>query len=147
MRKEIVKKIEIPKGVKIDIDNMKVIIEGGRGKISRMFKGRFIIEKGDNIIELKVKRATKKDKRLLNSAFSHIKNMIHGVSEGYTYKLKVCFVHFPISLSVEGKNLIVKNFLGEVKSRRAEILQGVEMKIDKDLVIITSADKERAGQT
>ncbi len=43
--------------------------------------------------------------------------------------------------------LLIKNFLGEKKPRVAKILPGVEVNIEKNIITISSPNKELAGQT
>ena len=61
---------------------------------------------------------------------SHIENMITGVTKGFKYKMRFCYAHFPINVSSvkEGNNDVVeiRNFLGEKKVRRVELLEGVK---------------------
>ncbi len=147
MRKEVGKQIEIPEGVTVHVEGKKVSVEGKKGKLEREFKGKLSIVKKDNFIEVINKKSTKNDKKMINSTAAHIKNMVHGASEGYEYKLKACSAHFPMSLSIEGKTIIIKNFLGEIKARKAEILEGVTVKLDKEFITLSSADKEKAGQS
>lgn len=55
--------------------------------------------------------------------------MITGVVSGFKYKMRFCYAHFPINVScvTEGKKQIVeiRNFLGEKKVRRIELMDGV----------------------
>jgi large subunit ribosomal protein L6 len=73
--------------------------------------------------------------------------MIKGVTQGYECKMKTVFSHFPIKTSVEGKQLIIQNFLGERFARRAEILENVKVEINGENIILTATDKEKVGQT
>jgi len=60
---------------------------------------------------------------------SHITNMITGVTEGFKYKMRFCYAHFPINAAMvkNGTKEVVeiRNFLGEKKVRRIELLDGV----------------------
>ena len=50
---------------------------------------------------------------------AHIKNMIVGVTQGFRYKMRLVYAHFPINVNIEGKNLLeIRNFLGEKEVRR-----------------------------
>ena len=73
--------------------------------------------------------------------------MIKGVLEGYQYSLQICFVHFPMTVRIDKDKFFVKNFLGESKERRAQILPNTEVKVAADKITVTSPDKEAAGQT
>ena len=52
-----------------------------------------------------------------------------------------------MTVKVKGKKLEIKNFLGEKVPRIADIVNDVDVKIEGDEIIITSANKEAAGQT
>lgn len=55
--------------------------------------------------------------------------MIKGVTEGFKYKMRFCYAHFPINVTCvkEGNDDIVevRNFLGEKRVRRIPLLDGV----------------------
>jgi large subunit ribosomal protein L6 len=78
---------------------------------------------------------------------SHIKNMIKGVTQGFTVKLKIVFAHFPMSIKVLGNNVIVENFFGERRPRKASISGDVQIKVEGDDVIIQGIDLEAVTQT
>ncbi len=139
--------IEIAEGVKGELKEGVLKIEGKQGTVSRSFRNpRIKIEIVENKIKLRAKRVTKREKKLIGSLGSHIKNMIRGASEGYIYKLKICSGHFPMNVSISGKELIVKNFLGEKIPRKLKLKEGVKAKVEGDIITIESPDKELAGQ-
>ena len=148
MKREIFQEIAIPEGIEIEIEGNSAIIKGKLGEIKKRFGFKNIkLEKKEGKIFIGKKNATKNEKRLINTATAHIKNMILGVKEGFEYKLKVVYSHFPITVELHGKEVLVKNFLGEKVPRKTEILPEVEVKIDKDFITVKSHDKESAGQT
>src|SRR3989338_8017484 len=100
MKKEIFHNIEIPNGIEA--------------------------EKNDNKIIIGCKRATKSEKKIINTNLSHIKNIIKGVQEKFEYKLKICYSHFPITVKVSKGEAVIKNFLGEKVDRKSKILDGVD---------------------
>ena len=73
--------------------------------------------------------------------------MIKGVAEGFIYKLKICAGHFPMNVTIEGNNVIIKNFLGEKIPRKSKIAPGVKAQVKGDEIIIESCNLESAGQT
>ena len=50
---------------------------------------------------------------MVGTLASHINNMIVGVTNGFEYRMKVVYSHFPIQLKVASDELIINNFLGE----------------------------------
>ena len=148
MKKEIFNEIEIPEGVEVKIDGNLTIIKGDEGEIKRKFNiNKIVLEKRGEKIVIGNKKATKTEKRMINTITAHIKNMIKGVQEKFEYKLKIASSHFPISVEIKENKATIKNFLGEKIPREAEILNNVEIKIDKDIITVSSNNKELAGQT
>ncbi len=147
MKKELYQEIEIPEGVEAEIDGAILKVSGPEGKNEKQFSIHNLdFEKKDNKIIIGNKKATKKEKKLMNTIASHTKNMIKGVQEKFEYQLKICFSHFPITVEIKDKETIIKNFLGEKIPRKTKIPEGVEVKIDKDVIKVISVNKELAGQ-
>src|SRR4030043_263959 len=147
MHRELTQIIEIPEGIDIEIDGARVIVKNSTGKNEREFDtSKLTLEKKDNKIIIENKKATKKEKRKMNTIAAHIRNMIKGLQEKFEYRLKICFSHFPITVEIKGNEALIKNFLGERTSRKAKIPAGADVKVEKDVIIISSSDKESAGQ-
>jgi large subunit ribosomal protein L6 len=147
MKKELSKEIEIPHGVDVEIEGSKIVVKGKEGEITKSFKiGKLNFKKQDNKIIIGHKKATKKEKKMINTITAHIKNMIKGVQEKYEYELKICFSHFPITVEIKDDEAIIKNFLGEKVPRKVALPRGIEIDMDKTLIKIKSVDKELAGQ-
>ena len=101
----------------------------------------------DNVVIIKGKEDTKKTKKFIHTFRAHIGNMLVGAVEGFEYQLKVCSGHFPMSVAVDKNVLVIKNFLGEKVPRKAPIMEGVNVKIEGDIIKVTGVDKEKVGQT
>ena len=145
---EIKEKITIPDNVEVTIENNNLTVKGEKGSISRVFTHPKIDLKINNkIIELICKKPRRKDEAVTGTFAAHIKNMIKGVTEGFEYKMKTVFSHFPIKTIVEGNEFIIQNFLGERSARRAKILDGVTVEVKGDDITIQGVDKEKVGQT
>jgi large subunit ribosomal protein L6 len=147
MHKELSQIIEIPEGVEAEIQGSKVIIKGKEGTNEREFNfANLKVEKKANQIVIENKKASKKEKRRMNTIAAHIRNMIAGVQKAFEYRLKICFSHFPITVEIKGNEALVKNFLGERTPRKVKIPKGAEVKVEKDVITVTSPDVETAGQ-
>ena len=140
--------IAIPDGVTATFENENLTINGEKGELTRTFSHPKIAVKinGDNI-EINSKNVRRKEKALIGTYIAHINNMIHGTTEGFEYKMKTVFSHFPIKTAVEGNEFVIQNFLGERAPRRAKILEGVTVEAKGDDVTVTGIDKEKVGQT
>ncbi len=141
--------IDIPQEVDVSIsEDGTILVKGPKGELKRTFSyPNVYIYKEDNRIILSSFHPSKREKRMLKTFYSHIKNMIKGVTEGYEYRLKIVYVHFPMKVKVEGDKVIIENFIGEKKPRIAKILEGVKVRIEGDEIIVEGIDKEKVGQT
>lgn len=147
MKIELFKEIEIPSGVEVKIEENEISVKGPEGENKRKFNFRdLIIEKKEGKIVLGSKKASKKEKKRINSTSAHITNMIAGVQKKYEYKLKICFVHFPMTVEIKGHEAIIKNFLGERTARKVKLPKEAEVKLEKDIITVKSTNKEIAGQ-
>src|SRR3990167_5578879 len=125
MRKEIFQEIEIPEGVEVNINEDEVFVKGKEGELKRKFKiMNLSIQQQGNKIVVGNKKSTKKEKKMINTTAAHLRNMIRGVGERYEYHLKICSSHFPISVEINGRDVMIKNFLGEKIPRKTHILEG-----------------------
>jgi large subunit ribosomal protein L6 len=147
MKKEIYQKINIPEDVEVDINGNSITVRGKEGENTRVFNlNKVEFKKENNTIVIGYKKATKREKKTINTNSAHIKNMIKGVQEKFEYNLKICFSHFPMTVEIKGNEAIIKNFLGEKIPRKINLPEGIEVKIVKQNIQIMSVDKEKVGQ-
>jgi large subunit ribosomal protein L6 len=73
--------------------------------------------------------------------------MITGVTKGFTYKLKIVFSHFPISVKVKDKIVLVENFTGERNPRKARIVGNSKVKVQSEDVTVQDINLEDVSQT
>jgi large subunit ribosomal protein L6 len=145
---EFKEQINIPDNVNVSCENSLVTVKGEKGELSRIFlHPKISIKINGNKIEIQGKNIRRREKALIGTFIAHIKNMIRGTTEGFEYKMKTVFSHFPIKTSVEGNEFIIQNFLGERSARRAKILEGVTVEVKGDDVTVQGIDKEKVGQT
>jgi len=145
---KLIEKIEIPTEIAVEILKNEIIMKKGENKISRKFNSLINLKKQENYLILETKKNRKKEKKNFGTLKAHIKNMLKGFDKEFKYKLEIAFVHFPMNVDInqEQNELIIKNFLGEKKDRKIKIPEGVDVKIDKELVEVKSIDIEKAGQ-
>ena len=142
--------VTIPEGVNANISEDGVVtITGPKGSLSRGFESTFIdlSQDGSGII-VRVDLPRRKQRALAGTWNAHLNNMVKGVTEGFKYDLKAFYSHFPMTLEVKGREFIVNNYFGEKVPRRADILSGVDVKVNNKVeVVVTGIDKENVGQT
>ncbi|MEM2164179.1 MAG: 50S ribosomal protein L6 [Candidatus Bathyarchaeia archaeon] len=144
--------VKIPAGVDIEVDGFKVTVKGPLGMITKDFshiphRNVTIRREGDTVfIEAygKVKRSIK---AILGTLQAHIENMITGVTKGFTYRLKIVYSHFPISVKVKDGAVYIENFIGERTPRVAKIVGNVKVIVEKEDLIIKGLDIDAVAQT
>ena len=144
----IVEKISIPEGVQASIEGREIIVKSGDKENRRLIKAKHVdvrIEDGSIIVS--TNSVKKVDAAILWTVAGHIKNLIKGVNEGITYKLKMVYSHFPVTVKVEGDTFSVENFLGEKTPRTIKLLPGVQVDIQGADITLTGINKETVGQT
>jgi len=147
-RPDLKEEIEIPSNVTAKIENNMLIVKKENNELKREISSLIKIKIEENKIILETKKSTKREKRILGTFVAHIKNIIKGLNEKFKYRLQAVSVHFPMTISIdkEKNELVVKNFLGEKTDRRIKLVEGADIKINKDIIEIESANKELAGQ-
>jgi large subunit ribosomal protein L6 len=139
---------EIPDGVTVSIDGTRVVVAGPKGTLTREMRFPGIaIEIADSIVTVSTGVTRKRVVAMVGTLASHIRNMCRGVSDGYEYRMKVVFSHFPIQLKLQGTTLVIDNFLGEKQSRFARIEPGVVAQVGNDAVTLSGIDKEKVGNS
>ncbi len=145
---EISRIIPVPEGVAVSIDDRKVTVKGKKSTLTRDFSyASTTLETDGKTIRIAAEWPRKKEAALVGTIESHIKNMITGVTKGYTYKLKIVFSHFPITVKLQDRAVLVENFTGERRARKADILGDVKVKLEGDDIIVQGAKLEDVSQT
>jgi large subunit ribosomal protein L6 len=144
--------VKVPEDVEVKIEGdtvsgYTITAKGPKGENSRnlKFRGMYIVKEDDSIRVYAEQE--KKLKPMVRTFAAHINNLIKGVNEGFEYKLKILYSHFPIKVRVEGKEVIIENFLGEKYPRRSKIAGRAEVRVKGNEVIVSGVDKEECGQT
>jgi len=145
---EAVKTIEIPNGVEVKIDGRVVTIKGEKGTLTRDFsEAPVLIQLEDRAIKVQANWPRKREAALVGTVSSHIQNMITGVAKGFTYKLKIVFSHFPISVKVKENMVSIENFTGERSPRLVNIMGDTKVSVKEDDVIVQGISLEDVSQT
>lgn len=139
--------LEILEGIDIEINQKLVSVKGALGKIERDFTRMPVsLRREDNKILLEVTSHNKKVMAVVGSVKSHIRNMMIGVTKGFTYKLKIVYAHFPMTVKITGDEVVVENFGGERKSRNIKILGDVKVSVSGDDILVTGVNLEDVSQ-
>ena len=143
------REVEIPEGVSIEVEGKRVRVSGERGSIERTFKYFYDVEikKEGNKVVISSPSDRRKVKALVGTIAAHIRNMIKGVTKGFTYKLKIVYSHFPMTVKVDGNRVVISNFLGERAPRIASIVGNAKVEVRGQEVWVKGINLEEVAQT
>lgn len=140
--------LELPKGVDAKYESGSLTVTGPLGRVGQDFsKVPVSIEINGSNVVLFTQGARRKNRSILNTAKSIVKNAIEGVTKGYQYKLKVIYAHFPVTVKVQGKKILVENFYGERSPRVAEIVGDTKAEVQGEDIILNGVSIQDVGQT
>ena len=140
--------VELPSGVTASLVGRTLSVKGKLGEAVKHFdKVNVNLSVDGNAISITPFSHKKKDNVIVNTVVSLINNMATGVSKGYTYKLKVVYAHFPISVKTKGDEIHVENFVGERSPRIAKIVGACKVAVEGDDIIVKGVSAEDVGQT
>jgi len=139
------KPVTIPSGVKVNVANQEITVEGKLGKLVWSHRPEVVVAVGADAKEVVVTR--QKDDRegraLHGLTRALIQNMVVGVSEGYEKKLEIHGVGY--LAAVDGDILQLRvGFANEIHKK---IPAGLEVTCpDQTHVVIKGIDKQKVGQ-
>ena len=136
------KPITVPSGVKVNIADGVVVVEG-KAKLSTKIPPLVAVELEDNNIVVKRLDEDRSSSAMQGLARSLINNMIVGVTEGYKKQLQVIGVGFRAQVS--GKKLTLN--LGFSHPVEFAIPEGISISVNNNTeIIVEGADKQAVGQ-
>ena len=140
--------IPVPDSVKASVINKILHVQGPLGKTRKTFKKipvNLQVE-GKNIV-LKSIGIRKRDYAIFKTAESIINTLIKGVQTGYTFKMKIVYAHFPITVKVKDGHIHVENFQGERAARVSKIFGDTKVVPKGDDVLISGPVLTDVSQT
>jgi len=140
--------IQLPDAVSAETDRFDLTVDGPEGSVTRRlwFPG-VTVEAEDGAVVIEAEDEDAKTNATMGTFGSHVENMIHGVTEGFEYRMQIHYSHFPMQVAVEGDEVVIQNFLGEKAPRRAPIRGDTEVQVDGEEITLRGPDKEAVGQT
>ncbi len=144
--------ISLPDGLNANLEDSVVTLSKDGNSLSREFKhNRVSVRESNDGLQVFCNLPRRSEKAIAGTWAAHLRNMVKGMEDGFEYRLKAVFSHFPMTLKVEGNKFTITNMLGEKVPRVAKLPWSpseVEVKIEnKTDVIVTGADREKVGQT
>jgi large subunit ribosomal protein L6 len=133
--------VVIPSGVEVTLEGGVLTVKGPKATLARPMKKdvHILIENGTITLS---PGDTPAAKALWGTYAAHTRNMIHGVTEGFTKILEIEGVGY--RAAVEGNTIVLNvGFSHQVK---LEIPEGLAAEVVKSVITLTGADRDALGQ-
>ena len=125
-----------------------VQIKGPKGELVRTFERLKVhISLRDKKFTIQSIFGNKAEASMVGTITGHISNMIKGVTEGFTYKVRVITSHFPATVEVQKNCILVKNLYGRRDPIRIPHDKSVTITVKGDMITMTGIDIEKVSQT
>jgi large subunit ribosomal protein L6 len=136
--------IQVPDGVKVTVNGTTVVVEGPKGKLSLNVHPDMKVNYDEKNKEIRVQRPTDRSfhKALHGTTAALIRNMVKGVTEGFTEVLEVHGLGYRVAL--KGKNLELN--LGLSHPVIFPVPDDVKIEVKGNEIHIHGIDKQRVGQ-
>lgn len=136
------KPIEITGNVSLEVTGQNIKVTGPRGELSFVFSPLIKIEVGESTVQVTATEETKEASSLHGLTRTLVANMIKGVAEGFEKRLEYHGVGYRAAM--EGKVLVMQ--LGFSHPVRYTPAEGIEIKVEKNAIIVSGIDKQLVGQ-
>ncbi|MCX5696159.1 MAG: 50S ribosomal protein L6 [Candidatus Omnitrophica bacterium] len=137
------KLIVVPKGVKVEVKDNVILVEGAKGKLDLVLSPRINLEITEGQVKVTRVADTKMDKSLHGLYRALIVNMIKGVTEGYVKELEIIGVGFKAAVQGDALNMS----LGFSHPVNFTIPSGIKIETPKPTqLVIRGIDKQLVGK-
>lgn len=135
--------VPVPAGVDVQISGNEVSVKGKLGQLKTLIVPEMSVTKAEKGIAVKPRVMNKRSRQLWGLSRSLVRNMVQGVTQGYSERLEIQGVGF--KAAVEGSNL--KLDLGFSHSVLYPIPTGIKIACEKPTSIAVSGiDRQLVGQ-
>jgi large subunit ribosomal protein L6 len=134
--------IVIPAGTEVTVSADTITVKGKGGTLTRALHRMVAVKVEGKDITVKPVGNARLAQALWGTYAAHVRNMIAGVNTPFVKKLQIEGIGYKAEVS--GKNL--KLALGFSHPVIVALPEGVETKVEKNIVTISGADKEKVGQ-
>lgn len=134
--------IEVPAGVNVEFQGEIIKATGPKGTLEVKLLPGLKVEHNENVLAVTKKADNEETQRTFGLQRTLINNIVVGVSQGYERRLEINGVGYRANVAGNTVNLS----LGYSHPIEFKLPQGVEAKVEKNLIILNGADKQLVGQ-
>ena len=133
--------VAIPSGVEVNVTEGVMTVKGPKATLSRPVKSDVEIKvEGSEVIL--TPGDTDMARALWGTYAAHLRNMITGVTDGFTKNLEIEGVGY--RAEVKGKEIVLN--VGFSHPVALEIPEGISAEVQKNVITLTGSDLEELGQ-
>ncbi len=137
------KPIPIPDGVKVNLQDDRVEVEGPKGKLVTQLVNGVRIENNNGELRAVPERESRELARFWGLTRTLVANAVHGVSQGFSKQLDIVGIGY--RAQVEGKKVVFS--LGYSHPIEFDIPTGIKVDVEKQTrITVSGADKQLVGQ-
>ncbi len=137
------KPIQIPSGVTFTVTDEGYKAVGPKGELFQPAIPRVKVEVDGNEVKVTAVNPNRsQDKAFWGLATSLIKNMLVGVTEGYTKKLEINGIGYKAEM--KGKDLVLN--VGYSHPVVFSAVEGVDISVEKNIITVSGVNKQLVGQ-
>ena len=136
------KAVVLPSGIEAKLDNTKLIISKGKDIKELETYGRVNIAIENNMINFSVENEDRESKAFWGTYRALTNNMVIGLDKGFEKKLEINGVGY--RAAIKGKELELN--LGFSHPINYPIPSGLNITVDKNIIIVKGSDKQQVGQ-
>ncbi|KKS81022.1 MAG: 50S ribosomal protein L6 [Candidatus Woesebacteria bacterium GW2011_GWC1_43_10b] len=134
--------VELPEGVKAEMDSGGVKISGPKGTLTFLLPKRVTVKIEGSVLTVEKKGDSKIARALQGTTRANLRNMVKGVTEGWSKTLEIEGAGYRAEL--KGKDLSLA--IGYSHPVVIKAPEGIGFKIEKNVITVEGADKAMVGQ-
>ncbi len=135
--------VALPEGVTVDVQGQTVKAKGPKGELSVVIHDDVSVKMIDGKVKLEQRVQSLRAKKLWPTMRTLVKNIVHGVKNGYTESLEIQGVG--LRAAMQGNTLVMQ--LGFSHEVRYDIPKGIKIAVtDQTKIAIEGIDKQAVGQ-
>ena len=134
--------IPIDSAVKVSIDGKVVSVQGPKGELTQTLPVGIEVAIEDATMTVARRDDTKPQRALHGLVRALLANAVHGVSHGFEKKLEI----HGIGYRAESVGKAIKFNLGFTHPIEFPVPGGVEIKITRNNIVVSGADRQQVGQ-
>jgi len=134
--------VAIPSGVDVSLDGTVIVAKKGNLEKRLETHGRVIVDIADKEVKFARVDETKQSSAYWGTYRALLNNIFIGLDKGFSKSLEINGVGYRAAVS--GKNLELQ--LGFSHPINFEIPEGIDIKVEKNIITVSGTDKQQVGQ-